>query len=211
MRLKTTIELFDYWNRLRGAEIAPLRNEVEPTQLRNILSSLFMLEMVDSDRVVFRLAGTRICDFFGRDLGGAAIDSLWAHGCDDIGKTAAGVMTHALPALLNATGYSAAGHRAAFEIILLPLRNAEGKCDKLLGAIAPATAASWLEVVPLEFLVLDRSRLLHEELGKSSVAGEETVNGSAPTRPLTIAETVRQMMSHLFDANSDVSVTPRHN
>lgn len=211
MRLKTTIELFDYWNRLRGAEIAPLRTEVEPTQLRNILSSLFMLEMIEPERVVFRLAGTRICDLFGRDLGGATIDSLWAHGCGDIGKTAAGVMTHALPALFNATGYSAAGHRAAFEIILLPLRNAEGKCDKLLGAIAPTTSASWLEVVPLEFLVLDRSRLLHEQLGKFSETNEQTGSAPVTSRPPTIAETMRRMMSHLFDARNEVGVTPRHN
>lgn len=162
MRLQTTIDIFDYWNRLRGHEDAPLKSQVEPAGVRHILPSLFILEARDDGRVVFRLAGTRICDLFGRDLRGERFSALWAHGQDeDIGRTAVGAMDHVIPALFNATGYSRAGHAAAFEIVIMPLRSAEGgACNRLLGAIAPVTAASWLEIVPLEFLALDRSRLL---------------------------------------------------
>ncbi len=200
MRLNTTIQIFDYWNKLRGSEIAPLRTQVEPRDISQILSSLFMLETSETSRVTFRLAGTRICDLFGHDLGGSCLSELWAHGHEDIEKTAVGVMEHGIPALLNATGYSTAGHRAAFEIILLPLRNAEGECDKLLGAIAPATTASWLEVVPLQFLALDRSRLLHEQLDPT----ENTQSGANEPRAATsgsrsIADTVRRLMSSLMD------------
>ncbi|MDQ0558371.1 hypothetical protein QO004_000144 [Rhizobium mesoamericanum] len=212
MRIKTTIDLFEYWNRIRGQDLAPLRSQVEPTDLRQILSSVFLLETSDAGRVAFRLAGTRICDLFGRDLRGIPFADLFAHGHDDIEHTAAGVMSHAIPALLNATGFTAAGHRACFEIILLPLRSDDGEYDKLLGAIAPAIAASWLEVVPLQFLALDRSRLLHERLvdeaRRDSVFEDEH---TLYPRPLSIADTMRRVMSSLFAETDAPSVPLRHN
>lgn len=212
MRLNTTIQLFNYWNKLRGSEIAPFRSQVEPGEVRQILSSLFMLETTDTKRVTFRLAGTRICDLFGHDLGGNCLSDLWAHGHEDIEKTAIGVMEHGIPALLNATGYSTAGHRAAFEIILLPLRSNEGDCDKLLGAIAPATVASWLEVVPLQFLALDRSRLLHEQLEPSASAGQTSARptNAGSTGSSSIADTLRRMMSSLIDEPAHQDVPSRH-
>ena len=213
MRIKTTIDLFEYWNRIRGDDVAPLRSQVEPTDLRQILSSVFLLETCEMGRVGFRLAGTRICDLFGRDLRGVSFSDLWAHGHDDIEHTAAGVMSHAIPALLNATGFTAAGHRACFEIILLPLRSDEGECDKLLGAIAPAIAASWLEVVPLQFLALDRSRLLHERLGGDDEPNDAELEDKHTlyARPPSIADTMRRVMSNLLTAPDVPAVSIRHN
>jgi hypothetical protein len=74
----------------------------------------------------------------------------------------------------------------------------------MLGAIAPATTTSWLEVVPVEFLALDRSRLLHETLaGPGLSADEGTVqNGVAAGQPHGLAETMRRMMWHLFENTS---------
>ncbi|MBB3591193.1 hypothetical protein FHX08_001537 [Rhizobium sp. BK529] len=168
MRLQTTIDIFDYWNALRGEHDAPLKTQIEPRAIRHLLSSLFMLETKADRHIRFRLAGTKICDLFGRDLGSERFSALWANGQqEDIERTAAGVMDHAIPTLFNATGYSIAGHHAAFEIILMPLRSPEGGCGRLLGAIAPAVAASWLEVVPLELLALDRSRLLHDMFARA--------------------------------------------
>ncbi len=212
MRLKTTIDLFEYWNRLRGQDLAPLRSQVEPTDLRQILSSVFLLETIDTGRVAFRLAGTRICDLFGRDLRGASFSELWAHGNDDIEQTAAGVIRHAIPALLNATGFTTAGHRAAFEIILLPLRAEDGECDKLLGAIAPAVPVSWLEVVPLQFLALDRSRLLHERLGGNDEPdhGELGDEYTLYARTPSIADTMRRVISSLFTESEAAGVPVRH-
>ncbi|KQV81562.1 PAS domain-containing protein [Rhizobium sp. Root1220] len=212
MRLKTTIALFEYWNRIRGQDFAPSRSQIVPSDVRHILSSLFLLEMNESGRIAFRLAGTRICDLFGRDLGSASLRELWAHGDDDIEKTAAGVMEHAIPALLNVTGYSTAGHRASFEIILLPLRSEGVGCDKLLGAIAPVAAASWLEVVPLEFLALDRSRLLHEQLGRQPDATDGEIDDShfAAERSPSISDTMRRMMSHALEDVAGTNVPFRH-
>jgi hypothetical protein len=199
MRLAATIDIFDYWNKIRGAEIAPLRRQIEPNQVRHILANLFMLELSNSGRITFRLAGTRICDLFGRDLGGSSLAELWAHGHEDIERTAMGVMEHAIPTLLNVTGYSTAGHRTGFEIILLPLRSNEGHCDKVLGCIAPATAASWLEIVPLQFLALDRSRLVYDQLARPIERAHNPKDQSLPasTRAPSIADILHQAISNL--------------
>ncbi|MGO8484754.1 PAS domain-containing protein, partial [Rhizobium leguminosarum] len=62
MRVQTTIEIFDYWNRIRGAADAPLKSQVEPSAVPHLLQSLFILERREGGDIGFRLAGTRICD-----------------------------------------------------------------------------------------------------------------------------------------------------
>ena len=94
MRVQTTIEIFDYWNRIRGAADAPLKSQVEPSAVPHLLQSLFILERREGGDIGFRLAGTRICDLFGRDLRGERFSSLWANSqLADIERTAMGVMS----------------------------------------------------------------------------------------------------------------------
>ena len=199
MRVQTTIEIFDYWNRIRGAADAPLKAQVEPSAVPHLLQSLFILETREEGDIGFRLAGTRICDLFGRDLRGARFSSLWANGQHaDIERTAMGVMDHVLPALFNATGYSTVGHQASFEIIMMPLRSPGGACDQLLGAIAPTAAASWLEIVPLEFLALDRSRLLPGKFGNAEAAELRPINEIVAAKSAGFGQVMRRMVSQLL-------------
>src|SRR5512146_2629747 len=44
MKHATTRELYDYWNRVRGGERAPLRSAIEPSDIRRILGEMFILE-----------------------------------------------------------------------------------------------------------------------------------------------------------------------
>ncbi|MBB3391965.1 hypothetical protein FHT82_004743 [Rhizobium sp. BK275] len=199
MRLQITTDIFDYWNALRGEQDAPLKSQIEPGAIPHLLSSLFILETEADRQIRFRLAGTKICDLFGHDLRGERFSALWANGQnEDIEKTAKGVMDHAIPTLFNATGYSTAGHHAAFEIIMMPLRSPEGGCDRLLGAIAPAVAASWLEIVPLELLALDRSRLLHDKFGRAAQVEPRRPVEVAAEKHATFGQAVLRVMSHFL-------------
>jgi len=169
VRHHTIIDVYDYWNRLRGTRDAPLKSELEPSTLGHMLPSLFILEISAEGPVTFRLAGAKISDLFGQDLRDESFSALFGEGYGNtIEATLAGAMRHAMPALLNVTGYSTAGHRAAFEIALMPLRSDDGHCERLFGVIAATTVASWLEVVPLDFLVLDRCRALRNFQGDAS-------------------------------------------
>jgi hypothetical protein len=164
MRHKTSIEIFNYWNRIRGSADAPLRAQIEPGSIRHILPQIFILEMTDIGESRFRLAGTMICNLFGRELRDALFSSLWSgNPLDSAVKIAKGVMDHAVPALLNATGYTGSGRSMSFEVILLPMRSSADRCDRLLGCLVPTNGSAWLGAEPLASLVLDRSRLLDDQ------------------------------------------------
>lgn len=165
MRHKNSIEIFNYWDRIRGPHDAPLRTQMEPAAVSRVLPELFILEATASDMPRFRLAGTRICSIFGRELREEGFASLWGGSQpDDPVRIANGVMAHTVPALINATGYSISGRHLTFEVVMMPLRSSrdgEG-CDRLLGCLSPAPNSAWLGAEPLEFLALDRSRLISE-------------------------------------------------
>jgi hypothetical protein len=170
MRNKTSIEIFTYWEHIRGPYDAPLRSQVEPAAVRHVLPDLFILEASPSDAPRFRLAGTRICSIFGRELRDADFSALWAGSQpDDAVLIANGVMAHGVPALVNATGYSITGRHLTFEMMLMPLRSSrEGEsCDRLLGSLAPAVNPTWFGAEPLEFLAMNRSRLLTDRAIKT--------------------------------------------
>ncbi|MGV1794969.1 PAS domain-containing protein [Rhizobium sp. A37_96] len=163
MRQKTSIEIFTYWEQIRGNADAPLRNLIQPSAVSHILPELFILENTADDSPRFRLAGTAICNLMGREIRGENFAALWASSQqDDPVRIAAGVMTHVVPASINATGYCISGRSMAFEMVLMPLRTSGDTCDRLLGCLTPAVHSTWLGNERLEFLALDRSRLLHE-------------------------------------------------
>lgn len=77
MNLNGSIALFQYWNRLRDGRPAPRRTEVEPADIKALLADTFILEMDTRKEAVFRLAGTRLCAIYGRELKGFSFPSLW--------------------------------------------------------------------------------------------------------------------------------------
>lgn len=163
MRQRTSIEILNYWNQIRGTNAAPLRAQIDPASLPRLLPELFILEMPAGDQPQFRLAGTRVCSFFGRELRGHPFASLWAkEQASDAERIAAGVMAHSIPALIHATGYTGSGYSMAFELVLLPVRSAGDLCDRLLGAATPVGNAAWLGGAFIEFLVMEHSHPLNE-------------------------------------------------
>src|SRR5829696_4815793 len=77
MKHATTRMIFSYWDALRGERAAPERGEIEPGEIRHILADTFILEVTGPRSAAIRLAGTRICAFFARELRGEAFERLW--------------------------------------------------------------------------------------------------------------------------------------
>ena len=78
MNQNGSITLFHYWNRLRDGRPAPKRSEVEPADIKSLLADTFILERDTRGEAVFRLAGTRLCASYGRELKGFSFPSLVA-------------------------------------------------------------------------------------------------------------------------------------
>ncbi|MGI9412106.1 MAG: PAS domain-containing protein [Hyphomicrobiales bacterium] len=68
MKHANTRMLYDYWNGLRGPRPAPLRSDLDPRELKDLLPQTFILQRDSDERYAFRLAGTDICRIFGREL-----------------------------------------------------------------------------------------------------------------------------------------------
>ena len=78
MRHATSRELFAYWNRIRGSEPAPRRSDIEPGDIRRVLPDTFILEVIASGNHRVRLAGTRMCSLYGREIKGGNFLDLWS-------------------------------------------------------------------------------------------------------------------------------------
>jgi hypothetical protein len=156
MRNQATRAVFDYWINLKGDRSAPLRTEVDPTALRHLLPHLFIAAVDEEGVLAFRLAGTRICDLFGRELRGTAFDHAWF----EVGQPqplhiARNVIHHEQPALVDLVAANADA-RQAYEMLLLPLRSTdEMESDRLFGALLPRGAPFPAVALPVDGLEME--------------------------------------------------------
>lgn len=145
MRHDATNELFGYWNRLRGARAAPERREVTPAPIRSHLANTFILQATGTSEPRFRLAGTRLCSVYGRELKNLPFASLWqTRDKNTISRLLKNSMTNKCVVKLNYEGRSSRGRKALLNLLLLPLAS-EANEQYLLGMIIPLGQPFWLE------------------------------------------------------------------
>lgn len=193
MRSKTAMELFQYWNTVRGDRPLPRRDEIAPAEIRSLLPDLFMLQRQADGTSRFRLAGTRVCALFGAELRDRQFSALWQQ--SDKAELACfpeRVMTRCTPMLISAVGRSAAGDALQVELLLTPLASADGNNDRVLGTLSPLSRPPWLHVTPVANLaasgltILDPTMNiplddLHVPPGTTAVG---VMDGRAPGRML---------------------------
>src|SRR4051812_26495294 len=68
MKHRSNQQFFAYWDQKRGEARAPDRSDLKPDDVRDLLGDVFVLACDEADRYPFRVAGTRLCALFGRDL-----------------------------------------------------------------------------------------------------------------------------------------------
>lgn len=148
--------LFAYWNAQRGERLAPERAEIEPSAIRKLLGDTFVLEADRFGNFPFRLAGTRLCALFGRELKAEGFVRLWERaGQTSIRELLAVVMEEKTGVVASVTGATSDNSLLPIdlELLLLPLAYESRTDARILGALAPMTAPYWLgtrAVGPLE-------------------------------------------------------------
>lgn len=149
MKQDGSITLFQYWNRLRGNRPAPKRTEIEPADIKALLADTFILEQDADGEPVFRLAGTRLCATFGKELKGFALASLWQDKDRPmVDKLARSTFDNKSAVLLAFAGVTARGDEARFETLLLPLESGPGS-RRALGSLLPFEKPFWLGAEPI--------------------------------------------------------------
>jgi hypothetical protein len=162
MKQASSRELFGYWTQRRGTRAAPERGEIEPSAIRRALGDVFILEFERHGGHPFRLAGTRLCALFGRELKNEQFLNLWeapsrlaiADLLDVVADDASGVVA-------SVRGQTAEGWAQDLELILLPLAHRGDTHARMIGALAPLAAPFWLGSAKLGALTLGSIRHLN--------------------------------------------------
>lgn len=149
MKQEGSIALFQYWDRLRNGRPAPRRTEIEPADIKSLLADTFILEKDTRGEPVFRLAGTRLCATYGRELKGYSFPSIWARRDQRmIARVAHNAFHDKSVVVVTYEGVSQGGKSNLFEMVLLPLEGGLGS-PRSLGAITPLAKPYWLGADPV--------------------------------------------------------------
>jgi hypothetical protein len=149
MKQDGTIELFHYWNRLRNGRPAPRRTDVEPADIKRLLADTFILEKAADGLPTFRLAGTRLCATFGRELKGYSFLSLWRERDQAlIARTIESAFEARAVVVVVFEGASSNAHTHEFELIALPLDGGRFH-PRVLGSMAAGNRPYWIGADPI--------------------------------------------------------------
>ena len=174
----STRQLFAYWDAQRGSRRAPERDDIDPGAIRRVLADTFMLAVDARAGHPFRIAGTRVCAAFGRELRSTAFIDLW-RGEDRqlLADLLAAVALETIAIVANARAEGANGE-IVFELLLLPLGHPGQTDARLLGALAPAEIPCWFGTSALSRLALGSHRFLN--LGRSPVRSCPAASAGTP-------------------------------
>jgi len=159
MKHAASRELYAYWEDLRGRRPAPERAEIEPRAIRQILSEAFILALDHTAGYPFRLAGTRICALFGRELKSEPFIRLWDDASQRTIEELLGILADEwVGTVAGATARNDSGELIELELLLLPLSATRPTLQRIIGVLAPLKAPNWIGLSPVGSLTLGSRR-----------------------------------------------------
>jgi hypothetical protein len=167
MKHAASRELYAYWEEKRGSRPAPERAEIEPGAIRGVLSDAFILALDRDAGYPVRLAGTRVCALFGREIKAASFLDFWA---ESSRPTVAGLLSilsdECTGTVAGVTARNESGDAIDLELLLLPLGARRPVFARIIGVLAPLQVPSWLGATPIGPLTLGGRRHIGAELDK---------------------------------------------
>jgi hypothetical protein len=148
-------ELYDYWNERRGGRAAPERADIDPGSIKRILGDSFVLSVEPGEDPQFRVAGTRICALFGRELRGEGFAGIWQHEhARQVRELVALVAEEEIGILAGASTDAPGELRCGFEMLVLPLSHRGKSGRRMLGSMVAMERPYWLGIWPARRLTL---------------------------------------------------------
>lgn len=147
MKTSANRDLFAYWTKRRGHRMAPERGDIEPDAIRHVLGDSFFLAAGTTSNSPFRLAGTRLCALFGRELKSESFFDLWSHADQAVMRKLMNVIVdEKVGVVAQATGRTTNGSPLVvnLELLLLPLLQRSPLDARVLGALVPVSVPFWL-------------------------------------------------------------------
>lgn len=183
MKHSSSRELFSYWDQRRGMGSAPERGDIEPSAISTVLGDTFILSADPHDGHCFRLAGTRVCALFGRELRGEPFTTLWsASSRQAVRDLVAVVADETIGVVAGASGRTAEGFANDLELLLLPLRHRGKAGARMIGVLTALAPPVWLGSSRLEGIALGTLRHLGPNVDTTAAPSFAAPAGSSRLR-----------------------------
>lgn len=149
-------ELLTHWEKLRAGRIAPLRSEIDPRQIENVLEHAFILERAPSGDIRFRIAGMRLSDLMGMEIRGMPATTIIHQDCrDKFRNILRGLF--AQPEIVELALDCPRPGRASLsgDMLLLPMQSDAGELSRILGCLV---SHGLVTSVPHRFTIKESQR-----------------------------------------------------
>lgn len=169
MKHSSSRQLFAYWDKQRGKRAAPDRAEIDPAAIRHALGDTFVLaaDFIDDQR--YRLAGTRLCALFGRELKGESFRTSWSPSSrDQLLVALTEVSAESAGLVAGVRGVNAQGDATDLELLLLPLAHRGHARVRAIGVLAALETPYWIGERPITELTLGTVRHIGAEIAPVS-------------------------------------------
>ena len=130
--------IFRHWEAIRGESPAPHRDDLDLRQLGPFVSWLFIMDRSHrTGSYVWRLAGSKVCELWRRELTGAEVLAGWDRfEFDTIHRLLDGVTKNLQPCTLRLRLTTSLGQIIDAEVVALPLRARDGSIH-VFGGVLP--------------------------------------------------------------------------
>ena len=140
MRHTASKTLHAYWKHLRGTALAPRREDLDPVAIGRHLTDVVLLECQPGESPTIRIAGSRLCDLFGRELRGELFDTLFLPlASDDLAEMVSIATNDALPVVAGISALMLGRLSLEAELLILPLEH-EGRTDRRILCVLSLTS-----------------------------------------------------------------------
>ncbi len=188
MKHSHTRKLYDYWDSLRLSRSAPLRSELDPRSIKPLLTNMFILQRVSDVAYTYRLAGTAMCQQFGRELRDENFLDIWrANEAASIKSLFQSITDDKTAAVVGVTVTYDDETEASMEYLFLPVRLDSTREIRIIGCCSVLDTAEYKpgrtiarhEVASLRLLWPDNvSRFMETEAPRR--AANDTQNTPPP-------------------------------
>jgi len=132
--------LRSHWESLRINGEIPLRADIDPRQIPDVLDSLFIFERLNPLDIRVRIAGLRLCEMMGMEVRGQSPMSFFDERTRArFSAVITDVMARPTAACLSLDTVDNMGNEAQASMILLPLRSDFGDVTRVIGCVSGPT------------------------------------------------------------------------
>jgi hypothetical protein len=131
-----------YWDALRGGAAIPMRADIDPRGLTDVLEFAFILERIAPGVGRFRLAGMHLSDLMGMEVRGMPVTAMFLpQARKEISEIFEKVLETPSVAILDLQGDGGFGRaRIEAKMLLAPLKNDFGDVNRILGGLQSVSA-----------------------------------------------------------------------